>query len=333
MKTFSSMEGNENYKPYFFIRYNSYTPVTNVRFSISSLTLEEKETYTFHPIVYPSTATNQEFTWTSSNKNVATVSSSGKVTAKEAGTTIITVKSKANSSAEATCKVTVKLADGDNDEIPDIYDEEPDSIAILTIFSAPPGNGTLSISPFKGSLTGHSFLTLKNITDDDLNFRCIEIPPGEELSFGTWAYEKHNGIHYNCESILHSRSKNEFKGRVSLSVPIGIEQYNRIIEYVTYNDMWRPELNCSSFARGLWNSVVASRSPLSPDPPTNYPLSAGVANSPYELANSIKQYQNTKLYGYMNIYNFEKDIKFSTSFNRKNKGYINEFGELVDVPY
>jgi len=107
MKTFSSMEGNENYKPYFFIRYNSYTPVTNVRFSISSLTLEEKETYTFHPIVYPSTATNQEFTWTSSNKNVATVSSSGKVTAKRAGTAVITVKT-SDGKKSSSCNLTVK---------------------------------------------------------------------------------------------------------------------------------------------------------------------------------------------------------------------------------
>ncbi len=138
MKTFSSMEGNENYKPYFFIRYNSYTPVTNVRFSISSLTLEKKETYTFHPIVTPSTATNQEFTWTSSNKNVATVSSSGKVTAKAAGTTVITVKSKANTNATATCKVTVKENPLSVKEIrftPLISDTEESTICIIKLYN------------------------------------------------------------------------------------------------------------------------------------------------------------------------------------------------------
>ena len=44
-------------------------------------------------------------TWTSSNTNVATVSSSGKVTAKSAGTTNITVK--IDNGKTATCNVTI----------------------------------------------------------------------------------------------------------------------------------------------------------------------------------------------------------------------------------
>ena len=137
MKTFSSMQGSEIYKPYFYLNYNSYTPVTNVRFSISSLTLEEKETYTFHPIVTPSTATNQEFTWESSNENVATVIN-GKVTAKEAGTAVIKVKSKDNSSVEATCKVTVNKDPLSVKEIrftPLISDAAESTICIIKLYN------------------------------------------------------------------------------------------------------------------------------------------------------------------------------------------------------
>ena len=323
MKTFSSMQGSEIYKPYFYIEYNYYVPVTNVRFSISSLTLEEKETYTFHPIITPNTATNQQFTWTSSNTAVATVSSSGKVTAKEAGTTTIKARSKANSSAEATCKVTVKLADGDNDEIPDIYDEEPDSIAILTIFSAPPGNGTSCEVTKAGIDPGHSFLTLKNITNDNLDFRCITIPSGEELSIGSWEYELHNGIQYNYDSILNNRSSNEFKGRVSLSIPVSIDQYELIEKYTAEHDTWSHLTNCSSFACGLWNEVV----------PEEYTLYAGTPNLPNSLASSIKTYKDKKLYNYYSIYNYEREIAFSKEFNQKVKGYINEFGEFVVASY
>lgn len=107
MKTFSSMEGNENYKPYFFIRYNSIVPVTNVKLSNSSLTLSVGKTHIFYPTVYPSTATNQEFTWESSNEAVATVSSSGKVTAKRAGIAVITVKT-SDGKKSSSCNLTVK---------------------------------------------------------------------------------------------------------------------------------------------------------------------------------------------------------------------------------
>ena len=45
------------------------------------------------------------FTYTSSNKNVATVNSKGVITAKKKGTAVITVKS---GTRKVTCKVTVK---------------------------------------------------------------------------------------------------------------------------------------------------------------------------------------------------------------------------------
>ena len=303
--------------------------MTSVKFSDGSLTLDVGEIFTFSPIVYPSTATNQEFTWESSNENVATVIN-GKVTAKEAGTTTIKARSKANSSAEATCKVTVKLPDGDNDGIPDKYDKEPDSIAILTIFSRPPGNGTSSETTKAGINAGHSFPTLKNITDENLEFGCITIPSGEELSFGTWD-NKHKGIYYNFEAKELHFQPDKSAGRVSLSVPIGREQYDKILEFVFYgyNDTWTPNLNCASFACELWNRVVATISPLSPPPLTEYPLSDGVINLPYELVNSIKQYQNTKLYGYMNIYEFERDIKYSEEFTLEYLGYI-ESGQFIN---
>jgi len=50
------------------------------------------DTYSFSPLISPSDATNKNVSWTSSNTAVATVSSSGKVTAKAKGTAQITVE-------------------------------------------------------------------------------------------------------------------------------------------------------------------------------------------------------------------------------------------------
>ncbi len=54
----------------------------------------------------PSNA-SQEFEWTSSNTNVATVDNKGKITAKAIGTTTITVKTKDGTNLSKTCSVTV----------------------------------------------------------------------------------------------------------------------------------------------------------------------------------------------------------------------------------
>lgn len=66
--------------------------VTRVTINKSSLTLDVGEAYTLSATVTPSNATNKKVTWSSSNESVASVSSSGRVTAKKAGTVIITAR-------------------------------------------------------------------------------------------------------------------------------------------------------------------------------------------------------------------------------------------------
>ena len=80
---------------------------TSVKVNRSTLTLGVGESYGIIKTILPSNAT-QTCTWTSSNSSVASVNSSGKVTAKKAGTANITVKT--SNGLTATCKVTVKSA-------------------------------------------------------------------------------------------------------------------------------------------------------------------------------------------------------------------------------
>lgn len=80
---------------------------TSVSVSPSSVTLTEGQSRYLTATVYPSNA-SQLVTWTSSNANIANVSSSGKVTAVNAGTAIITAKT--SNGKSATCTVTCKAA-------------------------------------------------------------------------------------------------------------------------------------------------------------------------------------------------------------------------------
>ena len=88
---------------------NAVVPVTDLSVR-ETLELTVGQTETLEATITPSNATNKSVTWESSNSDVATVDSNGKVVAQKAGTTTITVKT-ADENHTATCTVTVKGAD------------------------------------------------------------------------------------------------------------------------------------------------------------------------------------------------------------------------------
>lgn len=80
--------------------------VTGVTLNKNSLSLEEGDTEQLTETVAPSNATDKSVSWSSSNTSVATVSSSGLVTAVSAGSATITVTT-TDGAKTATCAVTV----------------------------------------------------------------------------------------------------------------------------------------------------------------------------------------------------------------------------------
>ncbi len=80
--------------------------VTGVSLNKSTLTLEKGSNETLSATVLPDNAANKKVVWHSSNEAVATVSSSGKVTAVGKGTATITVKTE-DGAYTAACTVTV----------------------------------------------------------------------------------------------------------------------------------------------------------------------------------------------------------------------------------
>ena len=80
--------------------------VTGVTLNKTSLTLTIGETETLTATVSPANAADKSVTWSSGNTSVATVSSSGLITAKAVGTTTITVTT-TDGGKKATCSVTV----------------------------------------------------------------------------------------------------------------------------------------------------------------------------------------------------------------------------------
>lgn len=85
----------------------SPTYVEGVSLDQASVELTKGSTATLKATVSPSNASNKKVTWSSSNTSVATVSSSGVVTARSPGTATITVTTN-DGGHTASCEVTVK---------------------------------------------------------------------------------------------------------------------------------------------------------------------------------------------------------------------------------
>lgn len=84
--------------------------VTGVSVSPSNYTINEGESYTLVATVTPSNATDKSITWTSDNPAAVSVSSTGTITGKAAGTAYITARSSNGKSARCfvTCRSVIK---------------------------------------------------------------------------------------------------------------------------------------------------------------------------------------------------------------------------------
>ena len=82
--------------------------VNRISLNMTSYSMNVGNTVTLSADVYPTNATNKAVKWSSSNTSVATVDTNGKVTAKTAGTAIITATATDGSNVSGSCTITVK---------------------------------------------------------------------------------------------------------------------------------------------------------------------------------------------------------------------------------
>ena len=86
--------------------------VSTISLDKSSHTMSVGDVVTLTATISPSNATNKTLSWKSDNTTVATVDDNGKVTAKSAGTVLITATSTDGSNISETCTITINSNEG-----------------------------------------------------------------------------------------------------------------------------------------------------------------------------------------------------------------------------
>lgn len=82
--------------------------VNSIKLNKKKVSLKKGKSVTLKATVKPSKVANKKVVWSTDDKKVATVSNTGKVTAKKKGTCVITCKAADGGGTYATCTVTVK---------------------------------------------------------------------------------------------------------------------------------------------------------------------------------------------------------------------------------
>lgn len=90
---------------------------SSIKLNQSKIDVKKGKTYQLKATVYPTNTTNQKLTWTSDDSSIATVNSSGKITAKSVGTTTIWVSTVNGKTAK--CVVNVQVLAVNLNIIPD----------------------------------------------------------------------------------------------------------------------------------------------------------------------------------------------------------------------
>lgn len=152
---------------------------------------------------------------------------------------------------------------------------------------------------------GHSFLSVKNLSGNDIVVGNYILQPNDVVTFGTWSINDHFGVWYNVETN-YIRFSNKYDGRISVSQNINLNELEKISKFILSHDRWNPVNNCSYFAINCWNEIADE----------NEKLQTYLIYKPVKLAKEIKLFSNYKI---------NLDLSTNSKFGYFNNNHFKEF--------
>jgi hypothetical protein len=164
------------------------------------------------------------------------------------------------------------------------------AVAELTIHTFDGAYGSLPLVPN----FGHSFISVKNISESDITVGKFVLPAGEEVTLGGWAASGHVGTWYNLEAVYYDLGK--YDTVKSLSKNIGAESLLNANKHIVDNDRWEFFYNCTAFATEVWNAAANGDEIIFDNLPTPNALKDKIGE--FKNAAGVKKLVNYSAVGY-----------------------------------
>lgn len=146
------------------------------------------------------------------------------------------------------------------------------AVAVLRLLSRSDDGQDASIS-----FSGHAFVTVTNVSEQDLDVGGLLIAPGTSVTIGTRGNRsEHSGVWYNLEGYYkYYLPGSYYQDLCGIQVSLDQSQMDTLNQNLAAADHWSALYNCASFSASLWNSVCSDT------------LSAGIPSSPTALRNDL----------------------------------------------
>lgn len=106
-----------------------------------------------------------------------------------------------------------------------------------------------------GSIFGHCWVYIENLSDETLQIGVCQCPPGQGVSVGTWALTRNDGhgIYYNLESYLvNAFGLGRMRAIKDTLTRSELEQVSRRAAKQNFWDFLF--FNCAFYAAAVWNA-------------------------------------------------------------------------------
>ena len=150
------------------------------------------------------------------------------------------------------------------------------AVAVLRLFARADDHGDVPLNT-----SGHSFLTITNVSAQDINVGGLLIAPDTSITVSTRGNRcEHSGIWYNLEGYYkYYLNASYYQNLYGIQVSLDQSQLDTVNQALANADHWSAIYNCTSFSAGLWNAVCSDT------------LSAGVPETPADLkADMLRKY-------------------------------------------
>ena len=146
------------------------------------------------------------------------------------------------------------------------------AVAVLRLFARAEDYGDIPLNT-----SGHTFLTITNVSAQEINVGGLLIAPGSSLTVSTRGNRsEHSGIWYNLEGFYkYYLNSSYYQNLYAIQVSLDQSQLDTVNQALANADHWSALFNCTSFSVGIWNAVCSDT------------LCAGVPETPADLKSDM----------------------------------------------